>query len=81
MPLPQRGAFLRQNIIRHGTRQVMSLTNYTIINDPLHIILNMLLYGDKRFCMSVNIEILNATLSYIVHSKRFDKIEAYINAN
>ena len=43
-----------------------------------HILLNeVLLYGSKKYSFYTNTDILNATLTFIKSSKRFDRLEAF----
>ena len=63
----------------HLFLNLLDLTNWKLFGEPDSAWTNIVLHGDNRYTKAINQQILSASITYIKNTKRFLKIEAYLN--
>ena len=58
--------------------KLLEITEWTILYEPDNVWTCVLLFGDSRLTKEKNCEILTASITFLRSTKRFNKIEAYI---
>ena len=60
------------NIQRNEFMNELSYLNNNLLQFDEMYVINLLLYGDKKLSNEINSRILNASITYILHTKRFE---------